>query len=92
MAHQETKGSITYKEVNEDISGIITKTGIGYYIVLGLIFLSAVSLFVFPWVYQIYTGQGVTGLNVPVFWGVYLVNFVFWVGVAHAGTLISAML
>lgn len=92
MAHQETKGSITYKEVNEDISGIITKTGIGYYVVLALIFLSAVSLFVLPWVYQIYTGQGVTGLNVPVFWGVYLVNFVFWVGVAHAGTLISAML
>ena len=31
---------------------------------------------------QIYFGQGVTGLNAPVFWGLYLVNFIYWVGIA----------
>lgn len=82
----------TYKNVNKDIMAFMTGTGPVYYIVLAFMCISAVVLFFGPWVYQIYVGQGVTGLNVPVFWGVYLVNFVFWVGVAHAGTLISAML
>ncbi|MBI5888475.1 MAG: hydrogenase [Deltaproteobacteria bacterium] len=83
---------MSYKDVNEDIYGIITRSGIGYYIICGLFGAGAAVLFILPWAYQIYVGQGVSGLNVPVFWGIYLVNFVFWVGVAHAGTLISAML
>lgn len=81
-----------YKEVNEDVLRIITKTGPGYYIILALVSITALILYFLPWIDQIYTGQGVTGLNVPAFWGIYLVDFVFWIGVAHAGTLISAML
>jgi molybdopterin-containing oxidoreductase family membrane subunit len=45
--------------------------------------------------YQTYIGlggPGVTGLMHPVMWGVYITTFVFWVGIAHAGTLISAIL
>ncbi len=42
--------------------------------------------------YQTYFGMGVTGLQHPVMWGVYITTFVFWVGIAHAGTLISAIL
>ena len=38
------------------------------------------------------TGTGVWGLNNPVMWGYAIVNFVFWVGIGHAGTLISAIL
>ena len=44
------------------------------------------------WVYQIFVGIGVGGQNNPVAWGTYLINFVFWVGIAHSGTLISAIL
>jgi len=44
------------------------------------------------WGYQIYTGLGITGLNRPVYWGVYLTNFVFFIGLAHSGTFISAIL
>ena len=44
------------------------------------------------WLYQILTGIGVAGMNNPVAWGTYLINFVFWVGIAHSGTLISAIL
>ena len=44
------------------------------------------------WLYQIFTGIGVGGQNIPVAWGTYLINFVFWVGIAHSGTLISAIL
>ena len=41
---------------------------------------------------QIIQGLGVTGMNRPVFWGIYMVNFVFFIGISHAGTLISAIL
>ena len=44
------------------------------------------------WGWQISEGMGVSGLNSPVYWGVYITNFVFWVGIGHAGTLISAIL
>jgi len=42
--------------------------------------------------YLVMTGIGVWGLNVPVGWGWDITNFVFWVGIGHAGTLISAIL
>ncbi len=44
------------------------------------------------WGYQLWYGIGVAGINWPVFWGFYLTNFVFWIGISHAGTLISAIL
>ncbi|MCK6527423.1 polysulfide reductase NrfD [Myxococcota bacterium] len=44
------------------------------------------------WAWQVYTGLGVAGISHPVGWGVYIVTFVFWVGIAHSGTLISAIL
>ena len=44
------------------------------------------------WIYQVYKGLGIAGYTHPVFWGAYIVTFVFWVGIAHAGTLISAIL
>ena len=42
--------------------------------------------------YQLYTGIGVWGMNSPVFWAFDITNFVFWIGISHAGTLISAIL
>jgi molybdopterin-containing oxidoreductase family membrane subunit len=42
--------------------------------------------------YLISTGVGVWGLNHPIAWGWAIVNFVFWIGIGHAGTLISAVL
>ncbi len=41
---------------------------------------------------QVVHGLGVTGLNHPITWGFYIVNFVFFIGISHAGTLISAIL
>lgn len=41
---------------------------------------------------QLLYGLGVTGMNQPVAWGFYIVNFVFFIGISHAGTLISAIL
>jgi len=44
------------------------------------------------WTYQIINGIGNAGITNPVGWGTYITNFVFWVGIAHSGTLISAVL
>jgi molybdopterin-containing oxidoreductase family membrane subunit len=48
------------------------------------------SVFAFCW--QYYWGLGETGMGHPVSWAFYLVNFVFFIGISHAGTLISAIL
>ena len=54
---------------------------------------SSLTLVLFSMIgYLITTGIGVWGLQVPVGWGYAIVNFVFWVGIGHAGTLISAIL
>lgn len=44
------------------------------------------------WIYQLVHGIGVAGIRRPVFWGFYIINFIFWIGISHAGTLISAIL
>jgi Ni/Fe-hydrogenase subunit HybB-like protein len=44
------------------------------------------------WVYQMANGLGITGLNRPVMWALYIANFVYFVGIGHAGTFISAAL
>ena len=61
-----------------------------YFLALGLLGVSAFGFF--AWLRQVHTGLGVTGMNVPVYWGVYITNFVFFIGISHAGTLISAIL
>jgi len=54
---------------------------------------SSLTLVLFAMIgYLVTTGIGVWGLQVPVGWGYAIVNFVFWVGIGHAGTLISAIL
>jgi molybdopterin-containing oxidoreductase family membrane subunit len=69
----------------------IYETGRGFYVTVGVL----VTIFawsVYMWVRQIRLGLGVTGMNQPVTWGFYIVNFVFFIGISHAGTLISAIL
>ena len=60
---------------------------LAFMIALGVLGMLGISL-----VYIIRTGVGVWGNNQPVAWGWPIVNFVFWVGIGHAGTLISAVL
>ena len=54
--------------------------------------LAGVGIGAWCWTRQIEMGIGAAGMNNPVGWGVYITNFVFWVGIAHSGTLISAIL
>lgn len=57
-------------------------------IVLGAI----LAAFVFAIVWMFYWGIGVTGINRPVMWAFMITNFVFWIGISHAGVMISAIL
>jgi Ni/Fe-hydrogenase subunit HybB-like protein len=82
---------IPYEEVRNDLWRPLSGASRKYVTVLLL--LSAVVLWgAFSWGYQLYRGIGVAGIDRPVFWGFYIVNFVFWIGISHAGTLISAIL
>ncbi|MGQ9491394.1 MAG: NrfD/PsrC family molybdoenzyme membrane anchor subunit [Anaerolineae bacterium] len=56
--------------------------------VLGAVFALGMLMLVRQWV----LGLGVTGLSRPIYWGIYITNFVFFIGISHAGTLISAIL
>ena len=83
--------TLTYKSINESVIGTLDPPKLPYY---GLIatFVAMVLIGASCWAYQIYTGMGVASINNPVGWGVYITDFVFWVGIAHSGTLISAIL
>jgi molybdopterin-containing oxidoreductase family membrane subunit len=82
---------LTYSEVNSLVLRMLEPPRKAYFGILFFL-LSVVGIGVTAWAYQIFRGMGVTGLNNPVGWGVYITDFVFWVGIAHSGTLISAIL
>ncbi|MBE9527994.1 MAG: polysulfide reductase NrfD [Proteobacteria bacterium] len=84
--------NISYNEINDDVVRTMTKTTWKYWALLIFCASMAGVLWFGAWAYQIYAGQGVTGLNTPTFWGIYLANFVFWIGISHSGTLLSAIL
>jgi len=78
-------------KINRDLLGVMEGVSLGWATLL-LAALALVGAAGATWVYQIYLGLGIAGYTHPMFWGVYIVTFVFWVGIAHAGTLISAIL
>jgi Ni/Fe-hydrogenase subunit HybB-like protein len=80
-----------YRQLNEKILTGLAPPNRRYYFFLALAGL-AILVGAFSWGWQIATGIGAAGTNHPVMWGTYLINFVFWVGIAHSGTLISAIL
>ena len=69
----------------------IRKTGKAFYLTLSIL-IAIILWAVSAYLYQYRHGLGVTGLARPIFWGVYITNFVFFIGISHAGTLISAIL
>jgi len=82
---------LTLAEANDDITRPIEAPPWRFWLLLSICGLG-IAAAGFAWITQIRRGIGVTGINNPVSWGVYIVTFVFWVGIAHSGTLISAVL
>src|SRR5437867_3738702 len=83
----------TFESITDKISSIVLTrpTSRGWYLGFLLAF-SLVMLLLYSMVYLLTVGVGIWGVNVPVAWGFAIVNFVWWIGIGHAGTLISAIL
>jgi molybdopterin-containing oxidoreductase family membrane subunit len=82
---------LTQKQINDDLlKGVLGMPSWWLPAVLFLTLVVFTGLGAFG--YMVNKGLGVTGLNRPVMWGFFIVNFVFWIGISHAGIMISAIL
>jgi Ni/Fe-hydrogenase subunit HybB-like protein len=83
----------TYASVTDKISSIVLtrRTPKGWLLGFGLAF-ALVMLLLYAVTYLLAAGVGIWGVNIPVAWGFAIINFVWWIGIGHAGTLISAIL
>jgi molybdopterin-containing oxidoreductase family membrane subunit len=83
----------TLSSVTDKISAIALtrRTPLGWFVGFGISFLLAMMLF-YTIGYLVLKGIGIWGNNQPVGWAFDIINFVWWIGIGHAGTLISAIL
>jgi Ni/Fe-hydrogenase subunit HybB-like protein len=83
----------TYASVTDKISSIVLskKQPKGWYFGFAIAF-ALLMLLLYAVTYLLVVGVGIWGINIPVGWGFAIVNFVWWIGIGHAGTLISAIL
>jgi Ni/Fe-hydrogenase subunit HybB-like protein len=83
----------TYSSVTDKISSIVLTRPIskgwlaGFALCFAIVMMLMVAI-----TYLIAKGVGIWGINIPIGWGFAIVNFVWWIGIGHAGTLISAIL
>lgn len=78
--------------MNDMVMESMYTTSWKFWVVLGILAFLVVTCFFYAWGYMIAEGLGVAGVMRPSYWGVFLVNTVFWIGISHAGTFISAIL
>jgi len=83
----------TFATVTDKISSIVLTrpTSNGWIVGFGVAFLLTMGL-LYAIGYLFVRGVGIWGINIPIGWGFAIVNFVWWIGIGHAGTLISAIL
>jgi Ni/Fe-hydrogenase subunit HybB-like protein len=83
----------TFASITDKIAGIVLLRPIKAGWVFGMfICFLILQWFLFAVCWLFYRGVGVWGVNIPIGWGFAIVNFVWWIGIGHAGTLISAIL
>lgn len=85
-------GGKTFNDVNNDVAAPLERFPTKKWWVVFGIALSCFGIGALLAADMFMTGLGVLGINEPVGWGTFIVNFVFWIGIGHAGTLISAIL
>jgi len=83
----------TYATVTDKISSIVLtrKWSLNWLVGFGIAFMLTMLL-MYTIAYLLVKGVGLWGINIPVGWGFDIINFVWWIGIGHAGTLISAIL
>jgi molybdopterin-containing oxidoreductase family membrane subunit len=83
----------TFSSVTDKISSLVLRkrTPVGWWVGLAISFVLT-NMLMGTIVYLLLTGIGIWGNNQPVGWAFAIINFVWWIGIGHAGTLISAIL
>src|SRR6478672_1302198 len=91
--HPVVGTELTFGSVTDKISAIVLKrkTPIGWFIGFAVSF-ALFQLMLLAITNLVFVGIGLWGVNIPVAWGMDILNFVWWIGIGHAGTLISAIL
>src|SRR5216110_3687215 len=91
--HPVVGTELTFGSVTDKISAIALqrKTPIGWFIGFAISF-ALFQLLLLTITNLVFNGVGVWGINIPIGWGFDIINFVWWIGIGHAGTLISAIL
>ena len=79
------------RQMTDDLLRPLLQTSWRFY-ALVLFFGTVVAMGAGAFLYQAWVGIGVWGLRMPVYWAFDITNFIFWIGISHAGTLISAIL
>jgi Ni/Fe-hydrogenase subunit HybB-like protein len=82
---------LTYSQIQDDVLAGLSPPRRLYWAAVAILAAGG-AWWLVCWIYQVQVGMGVAGINQPVAWAVYITTFVFWVGIGHAGTLISAIL
>jgi molybdopterin-containing oxidoreductase family membrane subunit len=83
----------SFASVTDKIVSIVLRRPVTLGWVVGFaIFFGLLNLLLFAVTYLFLRGTGIWGIQIPVGWGFAIINFVWWVGIGHAGTLISAIL
>jgi molybdopterin-containing oxidoreductase family membrane subunit len=83
----------TLETITDKIVSIVLRRPVTLGWVGGFVFFfGLLNLMLFAMAYLFFRGVGIWGINIPVGWGFAIINFVWWVGIGHAGTLISAIL
>ena len=86
-------GQTSYTSITDKITSIVfTPSTPWQWIAVVLVGLGLVGVLHIAIAWLLYNGVGVWGLNNPIGWGFAIINFVWWIGIGHAGTLISAVL
>jgi molybdopterin-containing oxidoreductase family membrane subunit len=83
---------IPQEEMNRKMMEPMLRTGPAYWLTTGILAAIVLVCFFGAWAYMIRWGMGVAGIGRPVFWGVFIATFVFWIGISHSGTFVSAIL
>src|SRR6266568_883539 len=83
--------SPTFADVNRDVLRTLNPPGNLYFAWMCFVALLLAGFFA-AWAGQVWWGMGMAGKRVPQMWAMYITTFVFWIGIGHAGTLISAIL
>ncbi len=85
-------GAKTYHQITEDICGPTERTPSVAWMIAFILAVTGLAVYVFCVTWTIWVGIGSWNLNRTINWGWDITNFVWWVGIGHAGTLISAIL